>query len=192
MKSSKTMRLIAMSILAAFVGACVPPTKPGTGPSTMSFISKNDIKLKIKNGVLEIDERENPNCPTSSHKKGCVVVAAGESAQLDFKLHEQHMHLSRLQLCEGIDQPSNWADCELRPDQIAEFVATDGVTVVWANEQGVFDLKKISTDLHTFQLRDFNWQEGDFFYRIEACPDDEDDASLTCLWADPPIRNKGK
>jgi len=193
MKLPVVLRALSLLTLMFIVCACAPPVKPP--PGSQLFI-KHPIKLKVNNSsgtpTLVIDEPANQACKNTVYKKGCILVGQGGVAQIHFKLLQRAWHITQMQVCAGGDKPSDFStECTLSPEQVAEFLATDLAFFIWPDANGKMDLTALSTDLQTFYFRDFNWLPGDYFYRIQVCPDGDDDPDK-CIWTDPPIRNKGR
>jgi len=195
MKLPVILRTFSLLPLLAIVAACVPPQKPGTGPG-MSNVIEHPIKLKVNHSsgvyTLVIDEPNTPNCDGTPYKKGCILLNQGDVAQIQFRLlQRENWHITTMQICSGDEKPDDFdSGCSLSPEQRAEFLATDLAYFVYPDEKGIMGLTALSTDLNAFYFRDFNWIEGDYFYRIQVCPD-ADHEPEECIWTDPPIRNKG-
>jgi hypothetical protein len=168
---------------------------------------KKEVKLKVQPGPeLVIDEPPTSNCDrgNSEQRKGCIVANTGDQVVVDFRLlqHGQY-RLSRFEVCPDADKRSDTNQpCSLSILKRTEFVLFFADTVAIPDEEGIVNFLGLAPDdeVHEFTLVDKNTIEAEYFYRIQACPDDDAPGrsqSMTsrdesgCFWTDPPIINKG-
>jgi len=173
------------------LAACAAPEQKG--------VSIRDVPVKLKpnkgQNELVVDEKPNRNCKGFSEKlqRGCVVVEANESVEVNFTLQQTNKyHLTRFEICPGKEKRDDMdAPCQLSLRERTEFALTDGKKALLPDENGQVRLTEIDPDLHAVTLVDKNTIQRDYFYRVQACEDGVEESEETCLWSDPPIINKG-
>ncbi len=198
------IRLMAIVSTTTVLAACGPQyTLRGTG---FKGVTPFTVKLEVVdngggNYSLVNKNPRNRNCSsfpdTDEARKGCIVAASGAALEVGFKLSGSGgWYFNSLQIC-NVDDPASWVkpetfdDCELSDEQRADWVvlANNGVAVPGVD--GHVDIAQFGKGQRKFELRDNNWREGYYFYRIEACVDKNDGTVDQCLWTDPGGQNKG-
>jgi hypothetical protein len=168
---------------------------------------KKEIKLRVQPGPeLVVDEPPTPGCnnPNAEFRKGCIIAEAGEQVVVDYRLlqHGQY-RLSKFEVCPGADKRSNTnLPCTLPFLKRTEFILQFAGETAIPDGEGTVDFLKLAegTEVHDFTLVVKNTITADYFYRIQACPDDDSMGKAQsaaardmdgCFWTDPPIISKG-
>lgn len=149
-----------------------------------------DIIAQVVHGStqLKITTPGSPNCRVQNQGNGCVYIDKGDTGLITFKLAAPKVWVfNSFEVCKGNTDANKV--CSLNLWERMEFVATDdaGVTVLLPDEFGTIELTLLSSSLYEFILLDQNRIDQEYYYRVEAC----NSSTGKCLWADPPIENKG-
>lgn len=191
MKNLLVLLLSGFCLLLAACSASV--TKPNPPPLVKGKVETPQVRLQVKGGQLEVKNSPNPNCKGASGvTKGCLVTGQEDISFAKFELQGSGQYdLTRLWLCDSKEKPTRLEpkhpiafDCELLGDRASEFLVIVGGTVLKPNADGEVVL---GDDVREFFLLNQNRFEGEYFYLIEACPNNGD-----CTVLDPRIRNGGR
>lgn len=190
--------IFSMFMSAVVLSACVTSrdSRFEIFTLTQTGVKPFKVKLSVDGNVLTNNKTVNNDCTSfgTDLKKGCFVAEEGEMLELEFKLQQpggKNWRFTKVLICAGTTTPNPLSDCALDPDQRADFlvVANNQVALMPAN--GTVDLTGFGETLRVFTVRDFNWLEDDYVYKIQACEEgslDPDD----CAWADPGGTNRGR
>ena len=149
------------------------------------------------NTLIPKDRGITPKCSAEFDdklKKACFVAEVGEMLEMEFRLQQPsgptRWRFTKVMICSGTTKKEE-ADCSLTPSQQADFVIEANNEVKLIPGNGTIDLTSFSQQLRVFTIRDYNWLEHNYTYKIKACKEgstDEDD----CVWMDPGGTNKGR
>jgi hypothetical protein len=155
-------------------------------------VHANDKRLKVQNAA-------NDQCRFArkdDFKKGCYVVPEGYTARITFKLADQDQagyFIRSFRICpwtaeeqEREEKPA--LPCALSGEVRVEFWVAEGDNILHPGPKGELTL---TGKPDSFDLNNNNSIEGDYFYWVEACPN-EPTPQNSCVWTDPGSRNGGK
>lgn len=188
------MNRYAVSIVAGsllFLAACTPNVNQLT-------LDAKEVKLKIRGNPkrLDIDEPPTKKCTgvSEERQRGCIIAELNQLTERDFRLLQAgQFHLTQFEVCPGQNKRADTSQpCSLDDTGRKEFIISHDLGVAMPDANGLVDLTQFSADVEEFTLINKNSVRGDYFYRIQACPDGETSTHPDCIWTDPPVRNKGR
>lgn len=130
---------------------------------------------------------------TDQFRRGCIVAGPDETVNIKVQFTgSKGWYFTEFQICRAADdnpqKPANFDNCTLTDDERADWVvlANSGVAIPGAS--GRVDINQFGKDaIRQFSLRDQNWTEANYFYRIKACSSD-----TNCAETDPGAQNTGR
>lgn len=159
---------------------------------SVNTLNKPVVKLHVVGNPKELKVKT-PGmaaCKAASPANGCIAVGKRDTALIKFELKTSpDWYFSTFKICSGASKSAR--TCTLAKWQQVEFFAAKDITtpLLYPNDKGIINLTKLSDDLTSFYLFDFNSVEQDYFYTITVC---SDNASPNCISSDPEIENKGR
>jgi hypothetical protein len=180
------LRTALLMGFAIVLSACATGVAP-PGAQGMGKIKTPEIRLQVKQGVLEVVNDETDGCPGNpAARKGCVVTEKDDISFVKFVLQGSGQYdLRTLFICPGEDKPANpeAPDCTLSDEQRGEFLVVSGGVPASPDAKGQAPLG----DVDEFFLLNQNTFVGDYYYLIVACTGKND-----CVPMDPRLRNGGR
>ena len=185
--------------VALLTGCCASDDyQTDSSKLTSTGVKPFKVTLIVNTSTNELTPKDrgiNPDCSPKFDdklKKACFVAEVGEMLEMEFRLQQPSgatkWRFTKVMICSGTTKPN---DCSLTPSQRADFVIEANNEVELMPGNGTIDLTSFSQQLRVFSIRDFNWLEHNYIYKIEACKEgstDKDD----CVWMDPGGTNKGR
>ncbi len=187
--------------VALLTGCCADDDYALKGPkSTSTGVKPFKVTLTVNSETNELTAKDkgiNPDCSPKFDdklKKACFVAEVGEMLEMEFRLQQPpgatKWRFTTVMICSGTTKPKP-NDCSLTPSQQADFVIEANNEVELMPGNGTIKLTSFSEQLRVFTIRDFNWLEHNYIYKIEACKEGSTDVE-DCAWMDPGGTNKGR
>jgi hypothetical protein len=197
----KMYRLVASIGVFALLAGCTVHDQ-GTKTKTKSGIEEFKVKLEVAedssgNAVLVNKNPKTLGCDKfpdeDKYRKGCIVAGLNEMVEVEFKLSgTPGWYFAAFQICgvEKLEKPADFDDCELTDEQRADWLVLANAGIAVPNDKGLVDITPFGVGLKQFEVRDFNWMKGNYFYGVQACTGTGE--SKRCLWTDPAGENNGR
>lgn len=202
-------RLILVSA-AALLAGCASPDMHAVGQAPASVddsgavaaagITKYSLLLKVESAggqdTLVVKNPKSNGCQkfadTDQFRRGCIVAGLNETVEVKVQFTGSNgWYFTEFQICRVADtnpqKPADWDDCVLADDERADWMVIANSGIAIPGTDGRVDISQYGSDLRQFELRDLNWKQANYFYRIRACS-----AADTCLWTDPGGQNNGR
>jgi hypothetical protein len=207
--SMKILQRLILASAAALLAGCASTDMHALGETAvvsdpgvaaLTGTKKYTLMLKVENenGVdtLVVKNPKSSGCnkfaDTDQFRKGCIVAGLNETAEIKVQfIGSNGWYFSEFQICRTADvnpqKPVNFDDCVLADDERADWliIANSGIAI--PGTDGRVDISQFGSSIRQFELRDLNWKEANYFYRIRACS-----SPTTCLWTDPGGQNNGR
>jgi len=181
---------------------------PDPGEAANAGIKRFTLTVRIENergqDVLVVTNPRSAGCDkfetddkfkTDQSLKGCIVAGPNETVDTKVQFRGSNgWYFTEFQICRVADdtpqKPANFDenDCKLTDDERADWLVMANSGVAIPGTDGLVDINQFGNGaIRQFNLRDQNWIEANYFYRIRACS-----SSTTCLWTDPGAQNTGR
>jgi len=163
-----------------------------------------DIEIK-----WEVDDRgsgpelltksvKNPGCrgrfAQQMLEEGCFVAEKNQALEINFRLKKnfggEKWRFTQLRLCSGKSEDDK-ASCALSEDQQVDFLVEANGEFARFPADGRVDLSPLSPVLRSFNVRVFNFTEGEYVYELTACKEGSSEPE-DCAVSDPGGINKGR
>jgi len=169
----------------------VPGIKPFKVKLEVVADSEGKFELAVKN------EEKTRGCDKFPEKDqwGCIFAATNEMVDVEIKLSgEPGWYFAEFQICRVVGDSPKKPDkfdndsCKMSDEERADWLVLANNGIALLSEHGRVDISsQFGEGLKQFELRDINWTEANYFYRIKACKD-----ATTCEWTDPGAQNTGR
>lgn len=163
-----------------------------------------EVKLEIIDDgqsppVLVTKDKKNSKCTKFPDKEkfrsGCIFADFNEVVETQFTLSGSGgWYFTKFWIC-GAKDPEKPETCSLSAEQRADWVVLANAGAAMPDEHGLVEITQFGPGLKQFTLRDNNWREDDYFYRVQACSKKTGDGGgedMTCAEMDPGGQNNGR